>query len=60
MFNDSAGIRMGGREMSSFDLGYVGVTAFVNMLMSIYVPNILEFFLLAEQLKASLEALCPL
>ena len=41
MLNDSAGIRMGGREMCSFDLGYVKVTAVVNMLMNIYVPNIL-------------------
>jgi hypothetical protein len=44
MLSDSAGIRMGGREMDSFDLGYVQVTAVVNMLMNIYVPNILGFF----------------
>ena len=42
MFNDSAGIRMGGREMGSFDLGCVRVMALVIMLMNIYVPNILK------------------
>jgi len=42
MFNDSAGIKMGGREMGSFDLGYVKVRALVKILMSIYLPNILE------------------
>ena len=42
MFNDSAGIRTRGREMGSFELVYVQVTALVNMLMNIYVPNILE------------------
>ena len=42
MLSDSAGIGMGGREMDSFDLGYVKVTVIVNMLINIYVPNILE------------------
>jgi hypothetical protein len=42
MLNDSAGIRIGFREMCSFDLGYIKVTAVVNMLINIYVPNIME------------------
>jgi hypothetical protein len=42
MLNDFAGIRMGISEMCSFDFGYLQETAVVNMLMNIYVPNILE------------------
>jgi len=42
MLNDSAVIRIGVREMCSFDLRHIKVTTVVNMLINIYVPNIME------------------